>query len=128
MFCLQRWESIAHVCAVVKYKSTMPAAASGSAARSRYSPAALRLLPAEALRCPVTNAPYACVFDLLDKPLDVRRVKFEEVVLAWDSQPHDGRRCVLFADTHVQQVKEEVFAAYAAKIADIVRALAEKQQ
>jgi len=33
--------------------------------------------------------------------------------MAWDSQPHNG------------PVREEVFAAYAAKIADLVRSLAE---
>jgi len=68
-----------------------------------------RHLREEELLCPLTNAPYATIFDLLDHPVEIKPdMKLDELMLVWDNEPHLGRN-VLYADGHRVWMRENIF-------------------
>ena len=68
-----------------------------------------KLLPADLLRCPLTDVPYSCIFDLADGPLIVPDADKDGFCLVWDSQPHDGQHFIVHAGADVVSMQQPWF-------------------
>jgi hypothetical protein len=68
-----------------------------------------KLLSADLLRCPLTEAPYSCIFDLADGPVKVPDADQETFYLVWDSQSHDGMHFILRADGDSASMEQKWF-------------------